>query len=102
MKFSKLSCALSLSDEIHEALHKECRVDYSKPILRNASVPILYEQAIAYEKGTAITASGALVTDSGAKKGRSPNDKRIVEEPSSTNDIWVSLMISSLVGSCQY
>jgi phosphoenolpyruvate carboxykinase (ATP) len=58
--------------------------------LRNASVPVLYEQAIAYEKGTAIIASGALATDSGAKKGRSPNDKRIVDEPSSVGDIWVT------------
>jgi ATP-dependent phosphoenolpyruvate carboxykinase len=41
------------------------------------------------EKGTALTASGALVTDSGAKKGRSPKDKRIVDELTTTNDIWV-------------
>jgi phosphoenolpyruvate carboxykinase (ATP) len=52
---------------------------------------VLYEQAIAYERGTAITASGALATDSGAKKGRSPKDKRIVEESSSVEDIWVTL-----------
>ena len=54
-----------------------------------ASVAVLYEQAVAFEKGTAITASGALATDSGHKKGRSPKDKRIVEEPASVDDIWV-------------
>jgi ATP-dependent phosphoenolpyruvate carboxykinase len=43
---------------------------------------------LALEKGTALTASGALVTDSGLKKGRSPKDKRIVEEASSVGDIW--------------
>lgn len=31
---------------------------------------------------------GALVTDSGEKKGRSPKDKRIVDEPGSSADIW--------------
>jgi ATP-dependent phosphoenolpyruvate carboxykinase len=36
-----------------------------------------------------VTASGALVTDSGAKKGRSPRDKRIVDEPSTSGDVWV-------------
>jgi ATP-dependent phosphoenolpyruvate carboxykinase len=48
----------------------------------------LYEEALYSEKGTIITSSGALVTDSGDKKGRSPKDKRIVEEPSTANDIW--------------
>ncbi len=54
-----------------------------------ASVPVLYEEALQNEVGTALTSAGALVTDSGDKKGRSPKDKRIVDEPGSTNDIWV-------------
>ena len=54
-----------------------------------ASVPVLYEAALQNEVGTALTSAGALVTDSGDKKGRSPKDKRIVDEPGSTNDIWV-------------
>ena len=29
------------------------------------------------------------MNQSGAKTGRSPNDKRIVDEDSTTNDIWV-------------
>jgi phosphoenolpyruvate carboxykinase (ATP) len=35
-----------------------------------------------------ITATGALATTSGAKTGRSPKDKRIVEQPESSGDIW--------------
>jgi phosphoenolpyruvate carboxykinase (ATP) len=54
----------------------------------NASPAILYEQALRYEKGTSITATGALVVRSGAKTGRSPQDKRVVDEPSSTRDVW--------------
>ncbi|RKP17420.1 hypothetical protein ROZALSC1DRAFT_30767 [Rozella allomycis CSF55] len=50
--------------------------DYN--IIRNAQVAKLYEDAILYEPGTAITSTGALVTSSGAKKGRSPTDKRPV------------------------
>ncbi|KAH7332366.1 hypothetical protein KP509_20G084100 [Ceratopteris richardii] len=48
----------------------------------------LYEQAIKYEKGSFITATGALATLSGAKTGRSPRDKRIVLEETSQNDLW--------------
>ncbi|TPX45886.1 phosphoenolpyruvate carboxykinase (ATP) [Chytriomyces confervae] len=59
-----------------------------KPIIRNAATAVLYEEALAHEAGTALTASGALALNSGAKKGRSPNDKRIVDEPSSTGNIW--------------
>eukprot|EP01110_Echinostelium_bisporum_P010798 TRINITY_DN433_c0_g1_i1.p1 TRINITY_DN433_c0_g1~~TRINITY_DN433_c0_g1_i1.p1 ORF type:complete len:348 (-),score=123.63 TRINITY_DN433_c0_g1_i1:249-1292(-) len=61
---------------------------HTKKIFRNAAVPILYEQALARETGSALTNSGALVTKSGAKTGRSPKDKRIVDEASSTNEVW--------------
>lgn len=54
----------------------------------NPSVAALYEDALVYESGTAITSSGALTAYSGAKTGRSPMDKRIVKEPSSESDIW--------------
>jgi ATP-dependent phosphoenolpyruvate carboxykinase len=54
----------------------------------NPSVAALYEDALVYESGSAITASGALSAYSGAKTGRSPSDKRIVKEPSSENDVW--------------
>ncbi|KAI8904723.1 ATP-utilizing phosphoenolpyruvate carboxykinase [Gorgonomyces haynaldii] len=85
---SRLNDDVEYHDEIHEALHRDARIDFTKPIYRNASPSVLYEQALALERGTALTSSGALVTDSGAKKGRSPKDKRIVDEPTTTNDIW--------------
>lgn len=56
-------------------------------ISRNVPIPIYYEHALAKEKGTALTSTGALVTRSGAKTGRSPKDKRIVYDPT-TADIW--------------
>src|SRR5262245_61241855 len=57
-------------------------------ILRNPSPAKLYAEARKNEKGTAITSAGALVAMSGKKTGRSPTDKRIVEHPNSTKDIW--------------
>ncbi|KAM9979354.1 hypothetical protein ACTFIY_008599 [Dictyostelium cf. discoideum] len=57
-------------------------------IFHNPAVAVLYEQALAFEHGSAITSTGALVTRSGVKTGRSPKDKRIVKESSSQDDIW--------------
>lgn len=48
----------------------------------------LYEDALVYETGSAITSTGALTAYSGAKTGRSPLDKRIVKEPGSEKDVW--------------
>jgi phosphoenolpyruvate carboxykinase (ATP) len=59
-----------------------------KRILRNPSPAKLYEEALKNEKGSAITSAGALVAMSGKKTGRSPADKRIVDNPNSTKDIW--------------
>lgn len=56
--------------------------------IANPSVPALYEDALVYETGSAITSSGALSAHSGAKTGRSPSDKRIVKEESSEKDVW--------------
>jgi phosphoenolpyruvate carboxykinase (ATP) len=57
-------------------------------VIRNAAPPVLYEAALRYEKGSAIASSGALIAMSGKKTGRSPQDKRIVDEPSTSKDIW--------------
>jgi len=59
-------------------------------VIRNPSPSVLYERALRNEKGTAITSTGALVALSGEKTGRSPKDKRIVDEPTSSADIWWS------------
>lgn len=75
--------------EIEETLHDQANIDYDRvAIVPNPSVAALYEDALVYETGTAITSSGALTAYSGAKTGRSPNDKRIVEEASSKHHIW--------------
>ncbi|CRK29519.1 hypothetical protein BN1708_004979, partial [Verticillium longisporum] len=75
--------------ELEEELHETAHIDYDRvAIVPNASVPALYEDALVYETGSAITSSGALTAYSGKKTGRSPLDKRIVEEPSSKDDIW--------------
>jgi len=75
--------------ELEEELHETAHIDYDRvAIIANPSVPALYEDALVYETGTAVTSSGALSAYSGAKTGRSPSDKRIVQEASSENDIW--------------
>jgi phosphoenolpyruvate carboxykinase (ATP) len=56
-------------------------------VLRNAEPSVLYEQAL--RRGEAeIVSSGALAARSGAKTGRSPKDKRIVDSEPSNKDVW--------------
>lgn len=57
-------------------------------IIRNASPAQLYKLALLFEKESAISDKGALMLESGKKTGRSPKDKRIIERPESTDDIW--------------
>ncbi|SEO68330.1 phosphoenolpyruvate carboxykinase (ATP) [Aquisalimonas asiatica] len=57
-------------------------------VLRNAPPARLYEEALAHEPGSAISATGALIARSGAKTGRSPGDKRVVETPEIMDDVW--------------
>ncbi|KAJ1909165.1 Protein kinase C-like 1 [Tieghemiomyces parasiticus] len=84
---SRLSTPDSGSIEI--ALQQSDGIDYHRThIYRNLSVARLYEDALKYEPGTSLSASGALITCSGAKTGRSPKDKRIVEEEDTLHDIW--------------
>jgi phosphoenolpyruvate carboxykinase (ATP) len=67
----------------------------SDNIYRNTSVPELYEIALRYEKGSAISDVGALLCYSGEKTGRSPKDKRIVKnEPSNSNIDWGDINIA--------
>jgi phosphoenolpyruvate carboxykinase (ATP) len=56
-------------------------------VIRNAAPARLYEHAIINEKA-AVVSSGAIAVRSGAKTGRSPADKRIVDHPDSTGQIW--------------
>jgi len=57
-------------------------------IHRNASPAFLYEAALKYEKGSTISSTGALIAYSGKKTGRSPTDKRVVDEPETREDVW--------------
>lgn len=57
-------------------------------IIRNASPPVLYQHALTYEPEAAIADNGAIMVRSGVKTGRSPTDKRVVENPESKDDIW--------------
>lgn len=57
-------------------------------VMYNLSPAELYEQAIKYEKGSFVTATGALATLSGAKTGRSPRDKRVVKDELTADDLW--------------
>ena len=63
-----------------------------KEIVHNAAPAVLYEHALKNEKGSFITKTGALVVSSGAKTGRSPADKRIVDNPTGqwafSNEVW--------------
>ena len=51
-------------------------------IHRNLSPAQLYEHGLAHD-GSSITSTGAMVSISGAKTGRSPKDKRSVDNPDS-------------------
>jgi Phosphoenolpyruvate carboxykinase len=64
------------------------QISTDKPQVANPSVSALYEDALVYETGSAMTSTGALTAYSGAKTGRSPLDKRIVKEEGSENDVW--------------
>jgi phosphoenolpyruvate carboxykinase (ATP) len=53
----------------------------------NLSTPLLYEHAIHRDEAQ-ISHLGPLVASTGSHTGRSPNDKFVVKEPTSENDIW--------------
>ena len=57
-------------------------------VLRNIAPAQLYEEALNYDRGSAIADSGALIISSGAKTGRSPGDKRVAVHPDSRDRIW--------------
>ncbi len=56
-------------------------------VRRNLSPAALYEAAI-LSGDAQVVSSGALATRSGSKTGRSPKDKRVVDNSPSSGDIW--------------
>ncbi|MEQ8821782.1 MAG: phosphoenolpyruvate carboxykinase (ATP) [Sumerlaeia bacterium] len=59
----------------------------AEKIHRNPPVGRLYELGLE-EKGTTFSSTGAMIAYSGAKTGRSPEDKRVVREADSEGNIW--------------
>ncbi|QSS57905.1 phosphoenolpyruvate carboxykinase [Histoplasma capsulatum var. duboisii H88] len=56
--------------ELEEELHETAHIDYERvSIIANPAVPSLYEDALVYETGTAITSTGALTAYSGGTLG---------------------------------
>ena len=53
----------------------------------NLGTPALYEAAVRRNEGL-VAEGGALVCETGTHTGRSPNDKFLVREPSSEQDVW--------------
>jgi phosphoenolpyruvate carboxykinase (ATP) len=63
------------------------RPAFGRRLLANRSTAELYEDAIRAGEGR-LAASGPLVVRTGKHTGRSPQDKFIVDEPSSRDKIW--------------
>eukprot|EP00906_Rhabdomonas_costata_P020006 RCo029097 len=70
------------------ATNDETGINPRQQVLHNPAAAVLYEQAIRASKGCTVCSSGALAAYSGVKTGRSPNDKRIVDEAQTTAEIW--------------
>lgn len=62
-------------------------LDKLRNIHWNQASPILYEQALNRNEGK-ISADGVFVAYTGTFTGRAPNDKFIVDEPSSHDNVW--------------
>ena len=60
---------------------------YHANYLRNPPAAKLYEESVLRDHGV-ISSAGALISRSGTKTGRSPKDKRIMQHPESSPDIW--------------
>ena len=58
-----------------------------KEVHRNLSIDELIEETVANGEGV-IGPRGATIVDTGKYTGRSPKDKYIVDEPTSTENIW--------------
>jgi phosphoenolpyruvate carboxykinase (ATP) len=62
-------------------------IDTSGDVYRNPTTSLLYTHALRRGDGK-LAEGGPLVVDTGAFTGRSPKDKFLVDEPSSTDRIW--------------
>src|SRR5690348_4805508 len=62
-------------------------IDASGAVYRNPTTALLYSHALKRGDGR-LAEGGPLVVDTGKFTGRSPKDKFLVDEPSSTDRIW--------------
>ena len=70
-----------------EHLLKDCGMRNVGNVHWNLSAPRLYEEALKNGEGE-IVSGGPFVTNTGIHTGRSPNDKFIVKENSTQDEIW--------------
>jgi phosphoenolpyruvate carboxykinase (ATP) len=56
-------------------------------VLRNAPPARLYQEALEFD-GAVISSTGAIAVNSGEKTGRTPKDKRVVDQASIHDDVW--------------
>jgi phosphoenolpyruvate carboxykinase (ATP) len=76
------------TDRIREEL-RDIGIKNIRTIHYNLPTPALYEESIKRGEGL-LSHLGPLVVRTGQHTGRSPNDKLIVKEPTSENNIWWS------------
>ncbi|HMO15388.1 MAG TPA: phosphoenolpyruvate carboxykinase (ATP) [Pirellulaceae bacterium] len=60
---------------------------FPEGVYRNPGLGKIYQLGVEFDHAL-ITNSGALTAVSGAKTGRCPNDKRVVDQPSVHQDVW--------------
>lgn len=84
---SRIASAARSNSPSYNHVAKIALGEFPATVLRNATVGRLYNDAIKTGDGL-ICSSGAIATSSGAKTGRVPEDKRVVEEAGSSADVW--------------
>ncbi|MCF8242317.1 MAG: phosphoenolpyruvate carboxykinase [Melioribacteraceae bacterium] len=87
-------------DEILRQLN-EIGIKNLNDIFYNLSTPALYERAIRRREGN-LSHLGPLVVRTGQHTGRSPNDKFIVQEQSSEDQIWWGKVNRPIDAKCFY
>jgi phosphoenolpyruvate carboxykinase (ATP) len=89
---------LTLAAESAHAKHKNWKtlaaealagtgIHASRPVHINLTAPALVAEAIRRNEGR-LSVDGALVVETGVHTGRSAQDKFVVDEPSTTGDMW--------------
>ncbi|MGE5595412.1 MAG: phosphoenolpyruvate carboxykinase (ATP), partial [Hyphomicrobiales bacterium] len=76
---------MAISEAPHDV--SELVLANANTVHRNLSSPILYEYAIRRHEGKLLT-GGTFAVRSGARTGRSPNDKFVVKTPEISEHVW--------------